>query len=96
MNTSLSLTAIKKAIVNFLHRFHVLVFATIVLGGSAIVILILNSIIIQSGDSTNYVPQGQSSSFDQNTIKRIDELKTRNQSGDSLDLSNGRTNPFVE
>jgi hypothetical protein len=72
-----------------------MIFVIIALGGSAVVIFLLNGIVIQSGASTDYDPNSTSASFDQATIERIEELKTRDQSGDNLDLS-GRVNPFVE
>lgn len=87
---------IKKAVVNFLHRFHVMVFVVVVLGGMIAATLVLNSIISKSTESADYSPP-VNASFDQKTIERVKELKTRNESNDSgLDLPSGRTNPFVE
>lgn len=80
----------------FLHRFHVMIFVIIVLGGVIIVILLLNGIIQRSGESGDYTPRTNSADFDQATIKKIDDLKTRDQNSGQLDLSQGRTNPFVE
>jgi ABC-type bacteriocin/lantibiotic exporter with double-glycine peptidase domain len=97
LNLSLSLASVKKMIITFLHRFHIVLFVVFVLGGLAIAILMLNNIIIRSGTSDGYASQTNNASFDQATIKRIEDLKTRDQSGgDQLDLSKGRTNPFVE
>ncbi len=96
MNITFSFTSLKKMIINFLHRFHLVIFVIIILGGLAIVVLLLNGIIIKSGESNGYTPDTSNGSFDQSTIKRIDELKTRDQAGNQLDLSGGRTNPFVE
>lgn len=97
MNINLSLMVVKRAIIAFLHRFHVMIFVVTVLGGLIVVILLLNSIVVRSGESNGYQPpDAASGTFDQETIKKIEELKTRNQGGSQLDLSNGRTNPFVE
>ncbi len=97
LNLNLSLTSMKKMIITFLHRFHIVLFVVFVLGGLAIAIFILNNIIIRSGTSDGYTSQTNNASFDQATIKRIEDLKTRDQAGgDQLDLSKGRTNPFVE
>jgi hypothetical protein len=92
---NLSLSAVKKAFFAFLHRFHVILFVVIVMGGLAISVFILNGIIIRSGDTTGITSSGNSN-FDQATIKRINELQTPDQNSDTLDLSKGRTNPFVE
>jgi len=91
-----SLQAIKQLFSRILHRFHVIIFVIVVFGGLAIVILILNNIIVKSSDTTGYNPTNNNASFDQNTIKRIEQLKTTDQDNGDLDLSHGRTNPFVE
>lgn len=91
-----SLSSVKQAIVTFLHRFHVMVFVFVVLGGVIVVILLLNGIIARSGQSNGYTSQGDSATFDEATIKKIEDLKTRDQNNGHLDLSHGRTNPFVE
>ncbi len=96
INLSISPAAIKKAFFSFLHRFHVILFVIVVLGGLAISVFTLNTIVVSSSDTSQFTSQQTSSNFDQETIKRIEELKTRDQTGDTLDLSKGRTNPFVE
>jgi hypothetical protein len=96
MNLTLSFSSIKKTAIAFLHRFHVMIFVFIVLNGSIIVILLLNGNIITSGKPSDYTPASNDTTFDQATIQRIKELKTHDQSGSGLDLSHGRTNPFVE
>ncbi len=96
MNVTLSLTTIKKTVIALLHRFHLVVFVVVVLGGVIVVVLLLNGIVTRSGDSGNYMPRKNSGSFDQDTIKKIEDLRTRDQTSDKLDLSHGRTNPFVE
>src|SRR4051812_40950590 len=93
---STSFNALKKMILTFLSRFQIVIFVIIVVGGNAAVIFFLNGIIILSGESNGYTPDSNDTSFDQTTIKRIEELKTRDQTNDKLDLSHGRTNPFVE
>jgi hypothetical protein len=86
-----------KAIINFLHRYHVVLFAVIILGGLAFMVLSLNNIIVASSEAgADYTPAGTTFTFDEKTIKRIDDLKSRDQATGELDLSSGRTNPFVE
>jgi exopolysaccharide biosynthesis protein len=96
MNFTTSLSSFKKTLVAFLQRFHVLIFVIIVLNGSTVVIYILNNTTIKSGESSDYTPANNEMSFDQATIKRIEELKTRDQSDAKIKLPPGRTNPFVE
>lgn len=96
MNMNLSLDPIKKAIFTFFRRFHIMIFVLIVLGGASVVVFLLNGIIVRSGDTSGYTSTVNDTSFDQATIKRIEELKTRGQNNGELDLSDGRTNPFVE
>lgn len=91
----ISTTSIKKKIVGILHRYHVMIFVVFVLGGLVVIVLMLNNIITKSGDSTGYTPETMQK-FDQKTMDRIEQLKTRDDPPAQLDLSRGRTNPFVE
>jgi hypothetical protein len=92
----ISLVAIKKAFLGFISRYHMVLFAVIVIGGLALVVFMLNNIIISSSTSTDYTPAGTSFSFDQETIDRVNSLKSRDEAAEELDLSQGRTNPFIE
>ena len=91
----ISLSSIKKSASAFLHRYHVVVFVVTILGGLVIVVLLLNGIIAHSGLVGNFSPT-TGSSCDMQTIERIENLKTRDEKSDPIDLSSGRTNPFVE
>jgi hypothetical protein len=95
INLNLSIQSIKKTVTTFLHRFHVILFVVIVLGGLAIVILILNNIVVRSGQSDGYTSDTNNASFDQATIKKIQDLQNRGQSGSQIPAT-GRTNPFIE
>lgn len=92
---SISPQAIKKQFNKFLHRFHVVLFVIIVVGGSAVVVFMLNRVVVRSGESDGYTPNTNNATFDQATIKRIEELKTRDQNAPNT-LPGGRINPFVE
>lgn len=97
MDIKLSFITMKKTFITFLHRFHVMIFVFIVLGGTIVIVLLLNGVIIRSGESDGYVaPNANNATFDQATINKIENLKTSDQGSGDLDLSNGRTNPFVE
>lgn len=92
---TLSLTAIKLKIISLLRRYHAILFVIIVVGGLIAIVLVLNDIVT---GSTQQVPPAStpSSSFDKATIDRIDKLRTGDEAATPLDLSDGRTNPFVE
>ena len=92
----ISLASLKKIFGRFLGRFHIVIFAVVILGGLSVVILLLHSIITTSNDPSGYTPNGISSSFDNATINRIEQLKTRTEGSGDLNLPPGRTNPFVE
>lgn len=96
MDIKISFSSIKKLILTFLNRFQIIIFFVIVVGGTAATIFVLNTIIVSSSESNGYTPNTSQDTFDQATIQRIESLKTHTQTGDQLDLSNGRSNPFVE
>jgi len=95
-NVSLSLTPIKKALGLFLRRFHVVLFVTIIFGCLAIAILLLYTTIIASSDAKDYVPTTTNTSFDEETLKRVEELRTRDETGSEPSFPAGRINPFIE
>lgn len=93
----LSSATLKNSLGHFLRRYHLLVFTISILGGLSVCMLLLNGIIIKSGDTTGYTPTAAPASFDKDTMQRIKELHTStDNASDDLNLSSGRTNPFVE
>lgn len=92
---NLSLIGIKRTLFHVLGRYHIVIFVVVVLGGLAVAVFLLNNTVNSSSEDTTYTSP-LSSSFDQQTIKRVEQLKTTNESSAPLDLSHGRTNPFVE
>ena len=93
---NISLLTLRKTIAHFIGRYHVVLFVVVVLGGLAVVVLRLNAIIVDSAQSDGYTPASNNASFDQATIDRVKQLKTRSETSSQLDLSKGRTNPFAE
>jgi uncharacterized protein YoxC len=89
MDIKLSLRSIKNIAVAFLH---IVLFVVIVLGGLAVVILLLNNIVGLSSQSNGYTADTSNASFDQATINKIEDLNNRSQTTPTT----GRTNPFVE
>lgn len=84
-----------QSISKFFHRFHTILFAIFVLGGLIIMVLTLNGIIASSSASSASSVPTPSSAFDQQTIDKLNKLRTSDQQPAPLDLS-GRSNPFVE
>lgn len=95
-NISLSLTSVQKGVISFLHRFHVVLFVTIILGCLALAILLLYTTILSSSDSKDYAPNTINTSFDEDTLKRVEELRTRDETSSEPTFPSGRINPFIE
>jgi len=91
----ISFSKIKDALGRFIGRFHIVIFVVVALGGLAVIVFLLYNVILTANDSSGYTPNTNSANFDEATIKRIDQLRTRNEADSQLDLS-GRANPFVE
>lgn len=93
MNTSsLSLSQITKPLSQLLHRFHVILFALLVIGGLSVATFLLYGSIVTSSAPDQQVTS--SSSFDKTTIEKIKTLRDPSQPGSPLQLPAGRTNPF--
>lgn len=93
----LSSASLKNTVSHFLRRYHLLIFTFSVLGGLAVCVFLINNLIVKSSDISDYNPAAPSTSFDQDTMQRIKELHSSSDNArDDLDLSSGRTNPFVE
>lgn len=93
---NISLNIFKKKLSGLLHRYHVILFVLVVIGSLAVVVLILNNIIAKSESTTPTLQGAATTTFDQTTIDRLKQLRGRDQPPVPLDLTKGRTNPFVE
>jgi hypothetical protein len=93
---NISFTSIAKILTRFLERFHIVIFVITIMGGLAVIVLLLNNVIVTSGESGGYTSNSNNANFDQATINQIKQLKTRGEADGQLDLSKGRTNPFTE
>lgn len=91
---NISFNELPKQLANLLHRYHIVIFAFIVLGGIAVVILILsNTLQVSTQPGTS---AGIDTAFDKTTIDRVNQLKTRDDAVEDIMLPAGRINPFVE
>lgn len=92
----ISLTGIKTTLSTFFHRYHVVLFVVVAVGGLAAVIFMLNLTIIAASQTPADGAPVTSTSFDQATIDRVNQLDTT-QNSTPLSLPGGqRINPFVE
>lgn len=92
----LSITSIKSLLVHILRRYHTVMFIVVIASGLIGVVFILNDILASSTQQVTPADTGLSQEFDPATIKRIEQLRTRDDKATQLDLSQGRSNPFVE
>jgi hypothetical protein len=93
---NISFQKIKEQIITFLQRFHVIIFTIAVAGGLGIVILMLNNIVVRSGDTSGYTSTTDNASFDEATINSIKKLRLSSEPPIPLNTSGSRGNPFVE
>lgn len=78
---------------HFMHRYHVLLFAILVVGGLSVATFLLYQVATSAALST---PPTAATSFDKTTIDRISKLHGANDTPVPLTLPPGRTNPFQD
>lgn len=94
MNGNISFTEINIAISRFLHRYHVVLFTILSLGSLSVATYLLNLTIVHSTEITQ---TNQSTVFDQETINKIKQLKTVDETEQqNITPPISARNPFVE
>ncbi len=84
-----------KVFLRFLTRFNLVIFVVlVVLSLSAAVILLYG--IVGQASTASPSSNPNTANFDQDTINRIEKLKTSTEPSEPLSLPQGRINPFVE
>lgn len=91
----LSSSALQASLSKLFTRYHVIIYVVIVAGSLAAVVLTFYNIVSTSEQGSD-LSTSSASQFDKETIERINQLKDRDQNKGTIDLSSGRTNPFVE
>ena len=90
----------KKASVSigaFFGRFHAVIFFVAVCGALAVAVYMLSNIVINTSSPTDYTPPTTISTFDTDTIKRVNELRDLETPPTPIELPTGvRTDPFTE
>lgn len=91
VNFSFSPSQIVTQLSRFFHRYHVIVFACVVLGGLSIATLMLYQAITSAEPAA---PTATTDTFDTATMKKVDSLHSSSDQVTPLTLPAGRTNPF--
>lgn len=91
MKAEINLEQITRGISHFLHRFHVLIFVITILGGLAVATFMLYNVILSTAPSSTQPPP---TTFDKDTIKKVETLRDNNDTPSPLIKPEGRTNPF--
>jgi hypothetical protein len=79
-----------------LKKYSLTIFIVLMVGGLSAAVLLMSSALQKSSDTTNYIPAVGSPTFDQSTIKRVNQLHTSNEQLPNYTVPTGRTNPFTE
>lgn len=95
MKNTIDILSILTTLANGFRRYNLTIFIVVFVGGLATAVLMLNSTIQKSSDTTGYTATPQSTTFNQATIDRIKELHTSDMPVDTT-LQSGRLNPFNE
>lgn len=95
MKSSPSLTHISKSLSRLLHRYHLILFTILALGGVIVATLILNNVVSSSAPSDISTPYQE---FDKDTIERLSTLNTSPETATTppIDTLRGPRTPFVE
>ena len=95
MKSSISISQISDGVVNFIRRFHLLIYTLTVVIGVAVAVFQLNGLITEQSPAGNGGDTA-ASSFDKDTIDRINNFNTANSDQDTFSLPSGRINPLVD
>lgn len=80
----------------FLGRFHAIIFVIVVCGGLAVAVYMLSSVINESSTPSGYTPPSTNTSFDAQTIERVEGLRDLSTSPTNFQFPTGRVDPFSE
>lgn len=87
---------IQQRVRTLFHRYHIVMFIVLLTISLSIAVLLLSKIVDKAGGTESEVPLTNSSRFDEETIERINQLKTSDEPSTPLDFSKGRISPFNE
>lgn len=97
MKIDINLSRIVSFVGSIFQRFHTTIFIVVIVMGLSYAVLSLSSLLSEAADTTNTTTNlpGQDNN-DQTTLDRIEELHTSADAPSSIELPEGRINPFVE
>ncbi len=79
-----------------LSKYSLTIFVVLMVAGLSTAVLLMTNALQKSSDTTNYSPSVGSSSFDQATINRVNQLHTSSEQLPNYTVPTGRINPFTE
>ena len=85
-----SLQHFLKSYSHFMHRYHVIIFTIVIVGGLSVATYLMYRVTIASSTPTGTTTTG----FDKATIDRINQLRSVDDKQEPLKLPPGRINPF--
>jgi len=94
MNSNLSLDQVGHLVEKFFHRFHVLIFVALSLGGLMAATIMLSGLVNQSGARIDTA--APSITFSQATIDKLSRLQAAGDKVRPEDVPIGKRNPFAE
>ena len=94
MKNAPSISQLGGILARFLHRYHVMLFTLTVVIGVSVAIFLLYGLLSLSSETASTQPA--TTTFDQDTINKINGFNTAGSDNDTFSLPAGRVNPFVE
>ncbi len=91
MNIELNSSGLSKQIVSLLHRYHLVLFVLLAIGGLSAATFLLSETINPSSSATDSATPPATPTLDTATMQKIKRLNT---ASSTLQLPPGRTNPF--
>ena len=85
-----------KPMSNFLKKYNLIFFIITVTAILVVCVITLTDILTPPEDEINNIISSSNTAFDQNTIDRINKLKTSDDPTNTPVLPTGRINPFIE
>ncbi|MEP7204866.1 MAG: hypothetical protein ABI716_01585 [Candidatus Saccharibacteria bacterium] len=85
-----------KIITQAIGRYQLTLFFVLTIVGLSVAVITLNSIVVQSSNTTGLKSSLENSGFDQTTINRINQLQSSNVDPVGFSLPSGRISPFAE
>lgn len=95
MNNKDVTSLLVKAVRTF-QKYSLTMFIVVLTGGLATAVLLLNATFQEASDTSNYTSDLGSTTFDQATIERFEQLHTSSEITTDTPLPDGRINPFSE